>query len=129
MNAYPGWGSIGEPVPQRFTMVDDLQRDKDEQPSAKLKRRIDGLARRKRMAELIGAFTVCTHIGGEPVAKGLDGRLRTVIWSARRILVVKGVLTADEVQAFERKHIATVVVVPPGADSLAVLEERFATTS
>src|SRR5712691_1853191 len=74
-------------------VVNDLNDDRDEKPTARASRRLSSLQRRRRIAELIGAYQDTTHINGEPViANDKHGRPVHAWWSSRRILVLKGAM-------------------------------------
>jgi hypothetical protein len=104
---------------------DDLQRDKDEAPSPRLRQKIGNLERRRKLALLIGAWCATTHVDGEPVIS-VNGRLAKVIWSASRTMIIRGPQPEELTSTLAEKFRATVVVVPQGQDVLAAIEARAA---
>lgn len=113
--------------PFEVKVVDDLQHDPDEKPNARIGRRIVAMNRSKKIAELIGAYQVTTHVEGKAVAS-VNGRLVNVLWSARRILVITGTVTDAQVEHLRTVFRANdIVAVPRGVDTLAHLTERFGT--
>ncbi len=112
--------------PLEIRVVDDLDADRDEAPTARARRRLESLDRRRRIAGLIGAWQVTTHVEGEPVARDAAGRPVRAWWSSRRVLVLRGAMPeAEKDQLAARLRASAVVVVAPGQDALAALESRF----
>ena len=86
----PFWND--PPTPRDpFRMVDDLQRDEDEKPDAKLRARLTLVEVRRCVVKLVGPYMMeaTAMIDGE-MLRGEDGRpLRFTIWAPLRRIAVE----------------------------------------
>jgi hypothetical protein len=105
----PFWND--PPTPRDpFRIVDDLQRDEDEKPDAKLRARLIRVEVGRRVTELVGPhMTKATAMIDGEMLRGEDGRsLRFTIWAPLKRIAVEGLprgIRADDPAIIRRAQL------------------------